>query len=57
MALEKAYHLAIITHRALALLSALQICKENKILVSMVFIVQFTHSYMGSGPYEVLKET
>lgn len=57
MALEEAYNLAIITHRALAVLSALQMCKENKVLVSVVFIVRFTLSYMGSGPYKVLKET
>lgn len=57
MELGKAYHLSIIIHRAPAALSALQMYKENKVLVSMVFIVQFMYLYMGSGPDEVLKET
>jgi len=55
--LGEAYHLAITIYRALAALSALQMYKENKVLVSMVFIVQFIYSYMGSGPFEVLKDS
>lgn len=57
MELGKVYHPAIIIHRALAVVSALQMYKENKVLVSMVFTVQFIYSYVGSGPYEVLKDS
>lgn len=57
MELGKAYHPAIIIHRALAVVSALQMYKENKVLVSMVFTVQFIYSYVGSDPYEVLKDS
>lgn len=49
-------YLAITTHRGLTALSALQKHKENKVLVSVVFIVQFIYPYTGLGPYEVLKE-
>lgn len=52
MELGEVYHLAIIIHSVLAVLGALHMYKENKVLVSMVFVVQFIYS----GPYEALKE-
>lgn len=57
MELGEAYHLAVIIQSALDVLSALQLHKENKVLVSMVFILKFIYSYMGSGPCEVLKDS
>lgn len=52
MELGEVYHLAIIIHSVLAVFGALHMYKENKVLVSMVFVVQFIYS----GPYEALKE-
>lgn len=57
MELGEAYHLAVIIQGALDVLSTLQMDKKTKVLVSMVFILQFIYIYMGSGPCEVLKDS